>query len=469
MPKGVVWHPLNVGVSPRQDNGLRMQVSLINHACVKLSLGGVTILCDPWLSGPAFNQGWDLLIKTPLTLDEVMAGVTHIWVSHEHPDHFVPKFFSDIAPRYGALPVLFQETRDKRIKSFLESRGFTVTELPDRRSHTIGGVRLMCGVSEFYDSWLHLTDGTESILNLNDCAEGDDGELRAIARLTGPVDVLLTQFSYAAWKGGRDNAQFRKLAAANKLKVIAAQIHALKPRLALPFASFVYFSNEENFYLNDHVNRPSDAAATITAAGAQPLILFPGETWNGGAHDNVAALASYRQVYDTMVTLPLRPPGESVPLERLEREFSAYRDRVYANNSRALIALLRRLPLLGAFRPVTIRLTDLATTVSVSVVDGFDPQAAGPPDVTMHSSSLSFIFNNAFGFDTLTVNGRFEATPEGFGKMTKSLAIGSLNAMGLAVSPKLVMNFKVVLMLLRRLASVLRTMAQGAQKQPSGA
>ena len=79
----------------------------------------------------------------------------------------------------------------------------------------------------------------------------------------------------------------------------------------------------------------------------------------------------------------------------------------------------------------------------------------------MHSSSLSFIFNNPFGFDTLTVNGRFEATPEGFGRMTKSLAIGSLNAMGLAVSLKLVMNFKVVLMLLRRLAAVVRNMAAG--------
>jgi hypothetical protein len=41
--------------------------------------------------------------------------------------------------------------------------------------------------------------------------------------------------------------------------------------------------------------------------------------------------------------------------------------------------------------------------------------------------------------------------------------------MGLAVSPKLVMNFKVVLMLLRRLASVIRTMTQGTQKQVSGA
>ena len=438
-----------------------LQVTLINHACVKIAIGDAVILCDPWLSGPAFNNGWDLLIKTPLDLDAVMAGVTHIWVSHEHPDHFVPKFFIDISAAWKSIPVLFQETRDRRVKSFIESRGFEVTELPDRRERTIGGVRLICGVSEFYDSWLHVRDGTHSVLNLNDCAEGDEAELREIAALTGPIDMLLTQFSYAAWKGGRANAQFRELAARRKLETIAAQVHALKPRQVLPFASFVYFSNEENSYLNDHINRPADAATAIAEAGSQPAILFPGETWDAEKpHDNAPALAGFDTVYGALDSLPLRPPGESVPLQRLEQEFAKYRERAFQQNSQALIKLLRRLPVLGAFHPVIIRLTDLGTTVSVSIVDGF-AVATGTEDVAMHSSSLSFLFNNPFGFDTLTVNGRFEATPEGFGKMTKSLAIGSLNAMGLAVSPKLVMNLKVVLMLLRRLASVIRNMTQG--------
>ena len=449
-----------------------MQVTLINHACVKLALGDVVILCDPWLSGPAFNAGWDLLIKTPLPVDQVMEGVTHIWVSHEHPDHFVPKFFSDIAACYSSIPVLFQETRDKRIKSFVESRGFRVTELPDRKPQQVGNVRVICGVSEFYDSWLHLTDGKESILNLNDCAEGDDAELRNIARLTGPIDLLLTQFSYAAWKGGRANAQFRQIAARRKLETIAAQIKALAPRAVVPFASFVYFSNTENSYLNDHINRPEDARAAIAKAGAEPVILFPGETFDSTKpHDNTPALNSYAEVYEGLDTLPLRGTGESVPLERLGREFEGYREGIYKKNSRALIELLRRLPVLGAFHPVTIRLTDLNQSVSVSIVDGFAavPVPEGGEDVAMHSSSLSFIFNNAFGYDTLTVNGRFEATPEGFGKMTKSLAVGSLNAMGLAVSPGLVMNLKVVVMLLRRLAGVVRNMTQGNRQRASRA
>ena len=442
-----------------------LQVTLINHACVKIAVGDAVILCDPWLSGPAFNNGWDLLIKTPLTLDEVMEGVTHIWISHEHPDHFVPKFFIDIPAAYKSIPVLFQQTRDRRVASFIESRGFDVTELPDRREVTIGGVRIICGVSEFYDSWLHLRDGRHSVLNLNDCAEGDASELRQIAGLTGPIDLLLTQFSYAAWKGGRANAHFREVAARRKLETIAAQVRALKPRHVLPFASFVYFSNEENSYLNDHINRPTDAAAAITEVGSTPAILFPNETWDSETpHDNAKALASFDKVYGALDALPLRPPGDSVPLEKLAQQFVKYRERAFQQNSAALIRLLRRVPALGAFHPVVIRLTDLGTTVSVSIVDGF-AAASGPEDVAMHSSSLSFLFNNPFGFDTLTVNGRFEATPEGFGKMTKSLAIGSLNAMGLAVSPGLVMNLKVVLMLLRRLASVIRNMTQGNRDQ----
>jgi hypothetical protein len=441
---------------------------LVNHACVKLAVGDATILCDPWIEGPAFNFGWDLLIDTPMTLDEIMAGVTHIWISHEHPDHFAPKFFNDIAERYSkSVPVLFQHTRDKRVASFLGSRGFAVIELADRKPQSIGNVRVTCGVEDFYDSWLHVGDGKNSILNLNDCAVSEPGELRKIAALTGPVDVLLTQFSYAAWKGGRENADYRAHAAENKLATIAEQVRMLKPRYTVPFASLVYFSSRENSYLNDRMNTPETAHAAIAAAGAEPVVLYPGGRWTVGApHDDAPARDAYRKVYEGLGALPLREPGASVPLETLKTEFAAYRSRAFAQNSSVLIKLLRRLPLLGAFQPVHIRLTDLGTLVSVSLVDGMPVLPAGTQDVAMHSSSLSFIFRNPFGYDTLTVNGRFEATPEGFAKMTKSLAIGSLNAMGLSVSPKLALNAKVVLLLLRRLTSVVRAMAPGRAREP---
>jgi hypothetical protein len=227
----------------------------------------------------------------------------------------------------------------------------------------------------------------------------------------------------------------------------------------------IYFSNKENVYLNDRINQPEDARTTIAAAGALPVILFPGDRWDADKpHDDSMARERYRAVYAGLPTLPLRPPGDPVPLAELERQFAAYRSKVYAQNSRVLIMLLRRLPALGAFRPVTIRLTDLDAIVSVSVVDGFIVVPRGEPDVAMHSSSLSFIFCNAFGYDTLTVNGRFDATRAGFARMTKSLAIGSLNAMGLSVSPGLLLNMRIVVDLLRRLAGVLRAMSSGRER-----
>ena len=63
----------------------------------------------------------------------------------------------------------------------------------------------------------------------------------------------------------------------------------------------------------------------------------------------------------------------------------------------------------------------------------------------MHSESLAFIFKNDFGYDTLTVNGCFEASKDGFIKATRSFAIGSLNSMGLKLNYKLIFNYNLIL------------------------
>jgi len=213
-----------------------------------------------------------------------------------------------------------------------------------------------------------------------------------------PIDMLLTQFSYAAWKGGRANAHFRQLAARRKLETIAAQIRALKPLNVIRSRASCIFPTKENSYLNDHVIVRGCRDA-ISAAGAEAAILFPGDTWDSrDPRDNVRH--SRPTSRSTAISLPAaaaarrqRPAGAAC------REFAAYRGRVFTQNSPGLIRLLRRLPALGAFHPVTIRLTDLGSTVGVSVVMASSPAGtARPRDVAMHSSSLSFVFNTPFGF-----------------------------------------------------------------------
>ena len=438
-----------------------MKLTFVNHACCKLIAGETGLLFDPWIDGSAFNDGWDLLIPTPLPLDAIMAGITHIWLSHEHPDHFSPSFLARIAPSHkDRVTILFQPTRDHRVAQFCRGLGFRVIEMEDRMALPLGGgVTATCGPHDFYDSWLHVTDGRQSVINLNDCQLAAPADLTRLAKRFGPPTLLLSQFSYAAWKGGRDDRLFREEAAKKKRDTLTMQTRLLQPRYALPFASFIYFSNVENAYLNDAMNTPRTAADTLAAAGTIPVVLYPGEEWEIGApHDNAPALARYDERLAELPRLPRRGAGESVGLDTLRVAFAAYRARILAQNSGLLIALLRKLPFLGTFQPIAIRLTDLDTLISFSLLDGIAVLRGGTADVAMHSSSLLFLLKNDFGYDTLTVNGRFDCSTAGFAKMTRALGIGSLNAMGISIAPSLVFNLRVLMILLGKLRQVMTRM-----------
>ena len=69
-------------------------IQFINHASVRISYEDVSLLSDPWYFGDAFHKGWNLLVEQ--STDEIMKiinSITHIWISHEHPDHFSISFF----------------------------------------------------------------------------------------------------------------------------------------------------------------------------------------------------------------------------------------------------------------------------------------------------------------------------------------------------------------------------------------
>ncbi len=452
-----------------------MRLTLVNHACCKVETDGLGLLFDPWTEGSAFNSGWDLLIPTPMSFDEIMAGVSFIWISHEHPDHFSPAFLTRVAKAHERkVTVLFQATRDRRVVDFCRSLGLAVQELADGVPTPLSSaVTVTCGAYYFYDSWLYLTNGRQSLLNLNDCPARLARDIRRIGRLAPEPTVLLSQFSYAAWKGGRDNRAFRMAAATQKLETLATQIRILRPRFTLPFASLIYFSNEENSYLNDAVNTPRRAAEAVAAAGSMPLVLYPGDSWQVGdpPTGNDAALVRYDRRYGELAILPLRTPGAPVGMEELRAAFAVYRDRVFARNSRWLILLLSRIKPLGVFQPVRVKLSDLDRVVVASVVSGFAEatERERAADVTMHSSSLLFLFKNEFGFDTLTVNGRFEAGADGFARMMRSFAVGSLNALGLSVSWRLMFSLRLVLILVRHLLGVLVRLRRPDEGRPAEA
>lgn len=379
----------------------------LNHASFTLEHRGTVLVCDPWLDGTAFDGGWAHLSRSA---HPDWQSVTHLWISHEHPDHFAPRTLLSIPlERRQQITVLYQSTRDRKLVNWCEAKGFQVREVDGEvelaPEFAVGVHRWTNG-----DSYLTATVADVTVLNLNDCVIHDHLDAATVARSSGPVDVLMTQFSYANWVGNPDEPEKRQRAAQTKLERVAAEVQALEPRFVVPFASFIWFCHEENVWMNDCVVPVDRAAKAIVDAGAAPVVLYPGDTWNLiDDVDNRSALERYDADQSTIAARTLQA-ADSVALAALgDHADQLVRDLTNAHSRPGLIALkwLRRLPAYTAW------LTDHEIAVQMDL-GGLRQVETRPSecDITLGSQALDFCLSNLFGGSTLRVNGRFTA-PEG--------------------------------------------------------
>lgn len=444
------------------------QITFVNHASVLISQGDRHLLTDPWYDGPAFHDGWLLLAETPGTeVEALLDRVTDIWLSHEHPDHFQPLFFKRHLNRLLArnIPIWFQKTPDNRVAGFLRGLGLTVHDMADGKTDHIAPDFVITMIkADFYDSALLIRAGGTTIFNFNDCHFTDDQALRAIRKAHGTCDVLLTQFSYAAWKGGPDNTAWRQKAAAEKIDGIRRQIAVLEPKAVLPFASYVRFANALNAYLNDAANRPADVLRALSDSPAAVIFLAPGEQQDlTTLSQNPDSLAYWDRLYAALPDMPVMTYRKTVTPDQLQTSFAAYEKRMKARNAAWLIGLIARLRLFGGFQPLVVELIDQNVNVRIDLAGGQFDETSEPAHVACHSASLDFVFTNDFGFDTLTVNGCFEERqPGGFIRMAKSLALGNLNNMGMSLSPGLIFNVTFVAIFLEKLRMISRNLRKSA-------
>jgi UDP-MurNAc hydroxylase len=438
-------------------------IEFVNHASVLLSDGRTGVLSDPWYFGSTFHMGWSLLVENDdAYIRDVLARTTHIWISHEHPDHFSPPFFKRYKDQIleRDITVLFQKTHDQRVAGFLRQNGFAVREMAeDEVLELAPGFSAQTVKSDLYDSALLATVGGKRVFNLNDCPLTSSDDLLAFAAKYGPCDILLTQFSYAAWKGGRDNRAWRKRAAKAKLRAMHRQMTALQPEVCIPFASFVRFSHELNSYMNDAVNLPRQVVAAHEARPTRLVFMQPQEAQALDAMQQApASLAFWQDKFKDAASMPLARYETHPSLADLQTAFAAWQSRVFGKNSRLLMRLSRALLPFHPFAPTTVRLVDQGTLLCIDLFGGLS-ETQGEPDIELHSASLDFSLRNDFGLDTLFVNGCFEERrPGGFDAFAKCFAIGNLNAMGLHVGLGIFKRLDVVSMMLGKLRAVRKNM-----------
>ena len=430
---------------------MKTQIQFINHASVLISSGTIGLLSDPWYEGEVFHKGWNLLVEhTAELIEPLLECVTHIWVSHEHPDHFSVRFFNSYSEILNKknIKILFQKTEDGRVNEFLRSRNLELIELtPNKKFFLAENFEITCIRDGFYDSALLVSTSDLKILNLNDCEVTTESRAKQIKKITGEIDVLLSQFSYAAWKGGIANLNWRKTAAEQKIKILMLQVKMFKPKFLLPFASFVYFSNPKNFYLNDSINNPelvmNSLRNVVNVLVMKPFDIFS-EKWDES--HSIKALYYWSERYS------LKEPNQNnaykiVHFDELHKNFGVYKERIGKKNDIFFLQTIKMYSPMKVFEPITVYLDDLNIVV---VVDIFNEKLlklenASESDLVMSSESLNFLFKNSFGFDTLTVNGCFEEGKKGgFLKASKTLALESFNNLGFSFGWKLIFNIKLI-------------------------
>jgi UDP-MurNAc hydroxylase len=415
-----------------------MRIRFVGHACVVIETSGTSILMDPWLSGKIFNDSWTLRPQ-PEFDPTLLESIDYLWISHEHPDHcHFPTLNSFPAAFKQRVIILIQERDHEKLVTAFKELGYrNIRLLPHRSivplskgSSTDEGVKVYCYHAGLMDSALAVIGDGQVALDAND-ARISSSECRLILKDLGHVDVILNQFSLAAYAGFEPPERHLPVRAHRILQNVSAVHRALKSSVTIPFASFIYFSSEDNKYVNQFTNTVRNAYDHLCRNKQGCVVLYPGDAYEVGSdHDSVEALRRYDEL-SPLEELPYDP----IETKSLVEIFDAYRAmarRIRERYSHLLLALLR---------PVIVQMPDLARSISFRLSTGVIKEVpwSKSPDLIMNSQPLWFGFKFSFGMQTLGVSARFRLL-RGFRNWKMHRILFALNNGGVYLRPKYILN-----------------------------
>lgn len=394
-----------------------MIIEFVNHASIIYKEQGIQLMTDPWLEGTVFHNGWQHLVETKFEYER-FREITHIWLSHEHPDHFFPPNLKKIHPKHRAnITILYQKTGDQKVIEFCKKLDFkAIVELEAFEWKELApGFKIICNPLG-HDSWLGIKTTSGSFLNTNDCVLNRTINILPIQKLMGEIDVLFTQFSFAQFEGNVQEPEKIKAAAKMKLAQMEKQLKTFVPKYVVPFASFVWYCHQENFYFNQYMNTPNEVLQCFDINRTTiPVIMAPGDQWEVGVDqwNNVNAMLTYQ---NALMSLPARPLLEAVTIEK---EFLLQSAKEFLNKvkSKRSDAERKSLPLLNIYLTDLDEVVVLSMTTLLYFENSLSKEFA---DISMSSDMLKYCLDFDWGFDTATVNGRFQTiSATGFTKLVE--------------------------------------------------
>ena len=148
-----------------------MKVTFISQASLLIETSDCTILTDPWYMGTAFNDAWKLFPASAWN-NSMLDKISHLWISHEHPDHFhIPTLKSFPQEFKDRVILLFQKNNTDKMPNAFRKLGFKNIRLLDNRKIYPITADTKVYVSQIgqMDSSLAVMNKGCTLLNLNEC------------------------------------------------------------------------------------------------------------------------------------------------------------------------------------------------------------------------------------------------------------------------------------------------------------
>jgi hypothetical protein len=373
-----------------------MKITFTGHSSIHISFtNGKGLLMDPWYKGKVFNDSWAMVSKAyEVPYDQI----NYLWISHEHPDHFnIPSLKMFPLEAKERIEVLHQKHSSLRmVKALRGMLGFkNITELGLYNWVKLDeDIHVFCGSVGTMDSFIAVRSGGKTVLNLNDCVL-NSSQLSYLKRKIGHIDILFTQFSFANWVG---NTHDEMKGAERKKLQLAIQHKLLSPSQIVPFASFVYFCNEENSRMNEWANFPID----IDKLGINGLrFMYPGDTVAGelrvSEQSNQKAIQAFMNDYSHM---EIAQTPSSTEVEKLLKTTQA-----------SLNTFLQKSLKGNRLDDLVIRIKDINQTLklkfSTNQVEVSNNVQGEMVDMEMCSQAAQYLFEFPWGASTLQISGMY--------------------------------------------------------------
>jgi UDP-MurNAc hydroxylase len=378
-----------------------VKIHFVGHASIIVESADTAILIDPWLFGKIFNNSWSLMPE-PVLDQSMLSKVDYMWISHEHPDHCHFPTLDSFPIEFKKRVTILLQARDheKLIAAFRKLGYENFKLLPHREQVSLPGsnTQVYCYHAGLMDSALAVSSEGQVVFDVND-ARISRGECTIILKDLGRVDVLLNQFSLAAYSGFEPHGEFLKKRADQILQGVATAAAALQAKVTIPFASFIYFSTVDNKYINAFANTARGTYEYLQRKGKAAAVLYPGDVYEVGTlFDSTESLKKYDELPDLE-----HRSYDAIEHKPLTQVVAAYDEMAAQIRKRYPLSMLWMLS------PVTIRIPDLDKTVRFRMASGTLEEVANTeqPDLMVNSQPLWFGFKFPFGIQTLGVSGRF--------------------------------------------------------------